>query len=168
MDEARDGHRRNDDAGFSELYAVLCLDAVRIALPLAVVERVLQAAELTPLPGAPEIVLGLLDLQGDVIPAFDLRRRFGLPVRAMVPGDHILVARTRRRTVALLADAVAGVSACPEAERIDARDILPGLTLVAGVARRDDGLLLVHDLERFLSLDEAVRLEAAMAAGGEA
>lgn len=168
MDDVRDGQHSHDQAGLSGPYAVLCLDAVRIALQLAVVERVVQAAELSPLPGAPEIVLGLLNLQGRVIPAFDLRRRFGLPARAMVPGDHIVVARARRRTVALLADAVAGVSACTEAERIDARDILPGLTLVAGVVRRDDGLLLVHDLESFLSLDEAAQLDAAMAAGGEA
>lgn len=147
-------------------YVILCVDASRIALPLPVVERVIQAVELTHLPGAPDIVLGVLNLQGRVIPVFNLRRRFGLAERALALSDHIVIARARRRPVALVADTVSGVTACAEPDWIDAARILPRLDHVAGVVRRDDGLLLVHDLDRFLSLDEEAGLEAALVAGG--
>lgn len=145
---------------------VLELDAVRVALPLAVVERVIQAVALSYLPGAPEIVLGVLNLQGRVIPVVNLRRRLGLPERAQALSDHIVIAQARRRSVALVVDAVSGVTDCAGPDWIDAARILPGLELVDGVLRQDDGLLLVHDLDRFLSLDEAASLDTAMAARG--
>lgn len=147
-------------------YVVLELDAVRVALPLAVVERVVQAAALSYLPGAPEIVLGVLKLPGRLIPVIDLRCRFGLPGRALVPSDHLLIAHTRQRSVALVADAVAGVSACTEENWVDAGQVLPGLALIDGLVRCEDGLLLVHDLERFLSLEEGERLDRALAHSG--
>lgn len=150
----------------SAAYVVLCLDELRIALRLAVVERVIQAVALTPLPGAPEIVLGVLNLQGRLVPVVDLRRRFGLPARVLAPSDHLLIARTRQRPVALVADAVSGVSACAAPDWVDAGEVLPGLALIDGLVRRKDGLLLVHDLERFLSLDEAARLDAVLADAG--
>lgn len=153
-----------EGVGRQGAYVVLCLDALRIALPLSVVERVVQAVALSLLPGAPDIVLGVLNLQGRLVPVFDPRRRFGLSARTLGPGDRIVVARAGQRPVALLADAVEGVEDCAATDWVDAARLLPGLDLVAGVVRRADGLLLVHDLERFLSLDEAARLDAALAA----
>lgn len=150
----------------SVAHVVLRLDELCIALPLAAVERVIQAVALTPLPGAPDIVLGVLNLQGRIIPVFNLRRRLGLAERALALNDHIVIARARRRPAALVADKVSGVTACTETDWVDAARILPRLDHVAGVVRRDDGLLLVHDLDRFLSLDEEAGLEAALAAGG--
>lgn len=165
------GNRSRDPemgAGSREPYVVLELDAVRVALPLAVVERVVQAAALSYLPGAPEIVLGVLELPGRLVPVIDLRCRFGLPPRDLVPSDHILIARTRKRSLALVADAVTGVSTCTEENWVDAAQVLPGLALIDGLVRCEDGLLLVHDLERFLSLEEGERLDEALAHGGGA
>jgi len=158
------GHVRGEDAGSRGPYVVLGVDALRVALPLPSVERVVQAVALSHLPGAPGIVLGVLNLQGRLIPVVDLRRRFGLPARELALSDHIVVAHVRQRTVALVADAVSGVSVCAEPDWVDAGQVLPGLDLIDGLVRQDDGLLLVHDLDRFLSLAEAARLDAALAA----
>ncbi|HEV3505279.1 MAG TPA: chemotaxis protein CheW, partial [Actinomycetes bacterium] len=49
------------------------------ALPLGCVVEVVRMAALTPAPGAPGHVLGLLDLRGRVVPVMDLRARLGLP-----------------------------------------------------------------------------------------
>lgn len=153
---------QGEDPGRKGAYVVLCLDASRIALPLVRVERVIQAIEPSHLPGAPDIVLGVLNLQGRVIPLVDLRRRLGLPERALALSDHIVIASTRQRPVALVADTVSGVIDGADLDWVEPAQVLPRLDLIAGIVRRDDGLLLVHDLDRFLSLDEAARLEAAM------
>jgi purine-binding chemotaxis protein CheW len=52
-------------------------------------------------------------------------------------------------------------------EAIESADrVAPGVEHVEGVARLPEGLVVIHDLERFLSLDEGARLDTALRAGG--
>ncbi len=138
------------------------LDDRRYALHLEVVERVIPAVEITPLPRAPEIVLGLINLKGMIVPVLDIRRRFGLPHREMELSDHFIVARTSRRTVALPVDSAGGVIQVFDKELTEATDILPALEYVEGVVKLKNSLLLIHDLEKFLSLEEETALEGAL------
>jgi purine-binding chemotaxis protein CheW len=140
----------------------LALDDFRYALPLASVERVVRAVEITPLPEAPEVILGVINVQGRVVPVVDIRKRFGLPARALALGDHMVIASTPARPLALVADVVHGVMACSSHEIISAVDIIPGLEYVEGIAKTDEGFILIHDLDKFLALDEEVSLQRAM------
>lgn len=142
---------------------VFHLDAQHYGLPLACVERVVRIVGITPLPKAPEIVLGLINVQGRVIAVVDARRRFGRPRREPTLSDSLIIARTPARAVALAADSVAGVIECPATEAVPAQAIVPGMEYVEGVAKLDDGMVLIHDLGRFLSLDEEQRLDEAIA-----
>ena len=137
---------------------VFSLQGSRHALPLDHVERVVPAAALTALPGAPAGVLGVLDLQGQVIPVFDLRSRLHLPARALAPQDQFLLARSARRHLALVIDEAHGVQACDAPLPVDVDTTTP----LHGAARLHDGIVLIHDLERFISADEAAALDAAM------
>ena len=141
---------------------VFSLDGQRYALALAAVERVVRAIEITPLPKAPDIVLGIVNVQGRVVPLINVRRRFRLPEREMALTDQIVIAHTARRPVALVVDAVAGVLDYPEREAVAAQDILPGAGYVEGVVKLKDGLILIHNLDRFLSLDEEASLDRAL------
>lgn len=148
---------------------VFTLDEGRYGLRLPAVERVVRVAEIAPLPKAPGIVLGVVNVQGRIIPVFDVRRRFRLPVRETTLNDHLILARTTARVVALQADAVLGLVEQPAANVTEAGAILPGLDYLEGVAKLDDGLVFIHNLDTFLALDEARTLEAALATtGGEA
>lgn len=149
---------RELDAGAS--WVLFALDSGRYALPLHSVERIVPAAEHTPLPLAPAAVLGALDVAGRILPVFNLRNRFSLPERAVLPSDQFVIARTRRRSVVLAVDAALGVMTEPA---IDSATLAPGLTHVRGVLALPDGLVLIQDLERFLSPDESGALDAALA-----
>jgi purine-binding chemotaxis protein CheW len=72
------------------------------------------------------------------------------------------MARTSRRTVALIVDEVTGVSASSEQASITTAKILPGIDHVDGVIKVEDGLVLIHDLETFLSLEEEKKLNIAL------
>lgn len=148
----------------SRQLVVFSLDGQRFALGLGSVERVLLALEVTPLPGAPEVVLGVFDLQGRIVPVIDLRRRFGFPTRPVVPADHLVVARTPRRRVALLVDECLDVAARGGADVVPAGAVVPGLEHVQGITSLADGIVLIHDLDRCLSLDEEKALDAALEA----
>ena len=141
---------------------VFTLDDRRYGLPLPAVERVLRMVDVTPLPKAPQIVLGVVNVQGLVIPVVDMRRRFRLPARDFALADQLLIARTARRPVALAADAVTGVLEYSAQEAAGAPDIVPGIEYVEGVVKLPDGLVLIHDLDRFLSLEEEAALGRAI------
>ena len=134
----------------------------KYAVPLLQVERIVHVVEVAPLPKAPEIVLGVINFSGRVIPVVDIRRRFRLPAKETGLYDFLIIARTSRRELAFLADTVTGVIDCPEAEIIAAAQIVPGLEYLQGVMRLKDGLIFIHDLDHFLSLDEEKSLAEAV------
>lgn len=133
---------------------VFILDNQRFALPLPTVERVIRMVEIAPLPKAPEIVIGVVNLQGRVIPVVDIRRRFNLPEREISISDQIVISRTSRRPVGIVVDEVTGIIECHKEEIITADNILPGIDYVEGVAKLKDGMILIHNIDRFLSLEE--------------
>ncbi len=124
------------------------------ALHLDSVDRAVRAVEVTPLPKVPEIVLGVVDVHGQVFPVLNIRKRFGFPDKEIDLTDRLIIARTRKRTVVLLVDSVIGVIERSEQEVTEAEKIVPGMEYIEGVARFEDGMLLIHDLDKFLSLDE--------------
>jgi purine-binding chemotaxis protein CheW len=119
-------------------FLVFTLDGQLYGLDLSVVERVIRAEEVMPLPKAPEIVMGVINVRGEIVPVINLRRRFGLPERPVTDDDQMILTTTMRRRVALIADSVRKVVNCMEG---------------------------IHDLETLLSMDELTALDVAMEAG---
>lgn len=75
----------------------------------------------------------------------------------------MLIARTSRRAVALVADGVVGVISQPPAAIAVVDGISRDRRYVAGVVQFEAGLTLIHDLETLLSQDEEQVLEEAIA-----
>lgn len=145
-------------------YLIFILDAQRYALHLSAVDRVARMVRITSISSAPEILLGVVNLEGVVIPVMDVRQRFNLPEREISLSDRLIFARTKQRSVALVADTVTGVIECSEHSLISAERILPELAHVEGVIKLEDGLILIHNLDKFLSLEEEASLDLAVAA----
>ncbi len=138
------------------------LDDQKYALFLSAVLRIIRVVEITGLPKAPEIVLGVINMHGLIIPVFDIRKRFRLPQREIQLDHQLIIGTTSKRTVALLVDSVSDVIDIPEEKIIAGNKILPGMEYVEGVVRTEDGMILIHDLEQFLSLQEEKALHEAM------
>lgn len=137
---------------------VFTLDEQRYALRLHAVERIVRTVAVTPVPRAPEIVTGLINVEGQVVPVFDIRRRFCLPERRKNFSDQIIIAYASKRMVALVVDSVNGVEERQGEEVTTADEILPGLQYLEAVAKLDDGMILIHNLDQFLSLEEEGQL----------
>jgi len=148
--------------GKTAQWVVFGLDTGRYAVSLTAVDRIVRAAHVTPLPLAPGIVLGALNVEGCVLPVLNIRRRFRLLERNINPADHFLIARTAQRRVVLVIDAAQGVLEYPSTAVIDVESFAPGLAHIRGVVTLEDGMVLVHDLEQFLSPDESHALDEAM------
>ena len=141
---------------------VFTLDDQRYALHLSAVERIVRVVEVTPLPKAPDIVLGIVNIQGRIIPVVNIRKRFHLPEREINLSDQLIIANTSKRPVALLTEAVNEVIE-QSAERVaTSEEILSGIKYVEGVVKLEDGMILIHDLDKCLSLEEEKVLDEAM------
>ncbi|OAI25162.1 MULTISPECIES: chemotaxis protein CheW [Methylomonas] len=141
---------------------VFTLDDWRYALELSGVERVYRSAAITPLPEAPDIVLGIINIKGAVLPVMNVRRRFRLPEKRLSLDDRMIVARAAERTVLLLVDSIMGVIDCTDGDITAADTVMPGFDFVTGVVRLKDGMVLIHNLSGFLALDEARTLDLAL------
>ena len=144
---------------------VFTLDAQRYALRLSAVERAVRMIEITPLPKAPEIVIGVVNVHGTFVPVLNIRKRFRLSEREPDLGDQLIIARTARRIVALVVDTVNDMVSLPSVEIVAPESILSQLEHLEGVVKLDDGMVFIQDLDAFLSLEEEQALEAAIKEG---
>ncbi|RMI05121.1 MAG: purine-binding chemotaxis protein CheW [Calditrichaeota bacterium] len=117
------------------------------ALPLSMVEHVIQAVAITPVPHAPDFIEGVINLHGQLVPVLNLRKRMGFPARAPELSDRLVILHTRQRLLALLVDGVSGVIEWPESEPVTARTVLPDSTEVQGFLPLSEGIVLVADPE---------------------
>ncbi len=125
----------------------------RYALPLSAVNRIVRAVEVTPLPDAPDTILGLINVQGQIMPVVNMRRRLGLPEREINLNDRLIIGHTAKRAVALLVDAVSGVIEPQGQEVVAAEKILPGAGCAGKVAKLAEEIVLVQDLDAFFSFE---------------
>ena len=126
-------------------YVVFAIDRHRFALRLADVRRVVRMVELTAVPEAPAFIAGMINVQGELLPVVNTRRRFRLRERESSITDHLIIATTRGRTVVLIADAVIGVIEESDESITAAEGVVPGIDLVDGMLKTRDGIVLLHD-----------------------
>lgn len=146
-------------------WVLLTVDGQTYALHLEAVDRVVRMAEVTRLPEAPEVVEGIVNIQGEVLPVVSIRRRLGLARRTIGVSDSLIVARARARRVAIIAESVLGVAERPAAAVVSAGDLARGIEHIEGVLKTSDGLVLIQDLDRFFSPEEDRSLDRALERG---
>jgi purine-binding chemotaxis protein CheW len=134
----------------------------RYGLPAADVRELLRAVAVVPLPGAPPIVEGVINVRGRIVPVLDVRARLRLPPKPVEPADHLIVARAGGRLVALRVDHATDLVRLDAADVEEARGLVPGLEHGGWVARLPDDVLLIHDLGTFLSQAESALLAGAL------
>lgn len=135
----------------SELYA---LDIMRI-------KEIIRPQKLTPVPKAPSFIEGIINLRGAVVPVADLRKRFDQPISAESRKNRIVVCSLAGKIIGLLVDEVT------EVKRFGRKDVAPAPQFIKGpqadyflgVARHDDELIMLIDLEKVLSNDEKIELQ---------
>jgi len=134
-----------------ELYA---LDIMRI-------KEIIRPQKLTPIPKAPSFIEGVINLRGVVIPVADLRKRFDQPISEANRKNRIVVCSLTGRIIGLLVDEVTEVKRFGRNEIAPAPQFIDGpeANYFLGVARRDEELIMLIDLEKVLSTDEKIELQ---------
>jgi purine-binding chemotaxis protein CheW len=124
------------------------------------VREVMRPGEHTPVPGAPDFLVGVVNLRGDILAVFDLRKFFGLPPGSVTEAARILVLGGDRAEFGVLADEAHEVRPLRTADLLDApasvagvgREYLRGVTEDALVVL--DGDVLLRDGRLFIEWRE--------------
>lgn len=136
----------------------------RFAVPASDVQELVRAVAIVPLPGAPPIVEGVIDLRGTIVAVLDFRARFGLPPDALDPAQQLLILVDGARRVVFRIDRALGLESANDESIAAAAPIAVGSRLVAGVVALADGLAVIHDVRSFLDQSEQSSLEGALRA----
>ncbi|MBA3826103.1 MAG: purine-binding chemotaxis protein CheW [Ktedonobacterales bacterium] len=131
------------------------------AVNIARVHEIIRLQQITVIPGAPPCIEGVINLRGKVIPVLDLRKRFSLLAAEHTRASRIVVVEIGGQTIGLVVD---GVS---EVLRIMTDRIEPPSPLVTGIdsrylrgiAKLEDRLIVLLDLDQVLSPVEQQQLE---------
>ena len=114
------------------------------------VQEVLRYTEIAPVPGAPDYVLGIINLRGNVVTVIDTRSRFGLPPTETTDNTRIVIIESDEQVVGILVDSVAEVVYLKTSEIDSAPNVgtEESAKFIQGVSNRDGELLILVDLNK--------------------
>ncbi len=133
-------------------------------IDITLVREIIRVPDITRVPGAPDFVVGLINLRGGVIPVVDMTRRFNLGQASSGDEARIVIVETAGQLVGMWVDRVS------EVLQLRSEHIGPPSAYVSGaksgcvngIAQVDERLILLLDLQHVLAQEgEAMRVAAA-------
>ena len=144
-------HRAAAEA--TEHLATFFLDREEYGVDVRQVQEIRRTTEITSVPRAPEFIRGVINLRGRILPVLDLKRKLGLGEVEAGRATRIVVVRVKERLLGLLVDGASQVLKV-EVSRIEPPPeevVEKGGDYIRGVAKLDDRLIILVDLERLLA-----------------
>lgn len=126
------------------------------------VREILVFGRSTVVPKVPEFIEGVINVRGKVIPVLNLAKRFGIPGRPPGPETRVVVVEAAEQVVGMVVDSVTEVIKVP----FDAIEPPPPLIaaisarFLHGIAKLEDRILVILNLDRVLSPEELLELRA--------
>ncbi len=126
------------------------------------VQEVLRVSEIAPVPGASDYVIGIINLRGNVVTVVDTRSRFGLPFKETDDLSRIVIIEANQQVIGILVDSVAEVVelSADEIEMAPNVGNEESSRYIQGVTSRAGELLILVDLNKFLTDEEVAELES--------
>ena len=120
------------------------------------VQEVLRYTEIAPVPGAPDYVLGIINLRGNVVTVIDTRLKFGLMPAEVTDSSRIIIIEAEKQVVGILVDSVAEVVYLKASEIDPAPSVgtEESARFIQGVSNRKEDPLILVDLNKLLSDNE--------------
>ncbi|HHJ37892.1 MAG: chemotaxis protein CheW [Methylothermaceae bacteria B42] len=126
------------------------------------VQEVLRVTEIAPVPGSPDYVIGIINLRGNVVTVVDTRSRFGLPSKEPDDLSRIVIIESGDQEIGILVDSVAEVVELRASDMESAPNVgnEESSRYIQGVTSQDGQLLILVDLNKFLTDEELAEIES--------
>jgi purine-binding chemotaxis protein CheW len=135
---------------------VFVLGAEEYAVDILKVQEIRSYEKVTPIPSAPAFLKGVVNLRGVIVPVVDLRVKFGMPDPRYDSFTVVVVLRLGERTVGVVVDGVSDVVRLADSDVKPAPQLgaMVDSSFLAGLATKDERMILLLDIEKFLSSGE--------------
>ncbi len=146
----------------STQYCTFWADGLQFAIAVEHVQEVLRTQAMTPVPRAPEAVLGLLNLRGQIVTAVDFRTRLALTPAPDSDARMNVIVRSGGDVVSLVVDQIGDVIDTEELRLQPVPSNLPGAvrSALTGVLTLSGAILLVVDPHRAVELPTEVAVSS--------
>jgi len=152
-------------------YLTFRLDHEEYGIPILTVVEIIKMMEVTPVPGTPSYVRGVINLRGKVIPVIELRKKFGMERTDDTAETCIIVVKVAAAHGGLIMGIL--IDAVSEALDIGAEQIEPppefgaacdtefilGMAKSAGSGGEAESVKILIDINRVLSAAERRAVE---------
>jgi len=151
------------ESGFDDViqWVTFNLDNETYGIRVMQVQEVLRVSEIAPVPGAPNYVMGIINLRGNVVTVINTRTRFGLPLTENDDDTRIVILESDNNVVGILVDSVAEVVDLKH----DQIETSPNVgndessKYIEGVATLEGELLILIDINKLLTDEEWTELD---------
>ncbi|WHX27182.1 chemotaxis protein CheW [Virgibacillus halodenitrificans] len=140
---------------------VFQLDNEEYAVSVQQVGLIERITPITRVPQTVDFVKGVINLRGVVTPIIDLRIRFGLSEAEFTDHSRIIIVNMEDKEVGLIVDAANDVVDIPEETIEPAPEVIGTVDIdyIEGVAKLEERLIILLDLEKVLSAEEVNSLQ---------
>ncbi|HUP29517.1 MAG TPA: chemotaxis protein CheW [Usitatibacter sp.] len=135
---------------------VFILGSEEYGVDILKVQEIRGFEKVTPIPAAPAYLKGIVNLRGVIVPVIDLRLKFALAEARYQATTVMIVLRIAGRVIGIVVDAVSDVVRLAPSEIKPAPQLgsVVDSTYLAGLATQDARMILLLDIEKFLSSAE--------------
>jgi purine-binding chemotaxis protein CheW len=143
-------------------YVTFKLDDETYGINVMQIQEVLRYTEIAPVPGAPDYVLGIINLRGNVVTVIDTRKRFGLCEADMTDHTRVVVLEVEGQVIGILVDSVAEVVYLKQSEIETAPNVGndESARFIQGVCNKNGELIILVEFEKMLTDEEWADMQA--------
>jgi len=144
----------------ADQYLTFMLAGEEYGVDILRVQEIKGWGKVTPIPGTPEYVRGVMNLRGTIVPILDLRKRFSMDQIDYGPTTVVIVLRVecegRDRIMGIVVDAVSDVYAVPAEELRPSPDFGSSVHVefVRGLATVDEKMVIILNIDKLLNADD--------------
>ncbi|MFA9391098.1 MAG: chemotaxis protein CheW [Prolixibacteraceae bacterium] len=143
-------------------YVVFVVDDQQFALDLGRVKQVVNMVELISLPMAPNHVAGTINYHGTFLPVINIRKLFQLTERDVELNDQLIIVQTPKIEMALWVDEVLEMVSALDDQISTTEKVYLEFEAVKGILKLNNKMVLLSDLDQFLSADQIMLLTEAI------
>lgn len=144
---------------------IFTLDGKEFGFDIMIVNAIEKYTDLIPVPNAPSYIRGIMNLRGDVIPIYSLRKKFNLPEKSIDENTKLIITKSNGILMAFEVDAVKEIIEIPAENISETPSIVKSMdtTYIKNVANINGRMILLLNHDGILSSSEQEKIENILA-----